>query len=293
VTISGSGFIGATGATVGGVSLTSFSVVSDGTITGVTGAHASPGTVDVVVQGAAGNGTLAGGFTYSFDPASLSLQGWWRGGDYDGSVTWTGTASAGNSGSHNLTVNTGLPTNGGATLNGHTTIHFSGGAFGPSFQNATFANFVSASAWSSWMLINFVDEPSDNADTNPFGNANVWRDDNGDAGVFVRSTGPGVQAAVNDGAVKCASTTFTNGAWHLLQARFNGTNVEVRVDNGSWVTHAAGNMTSNIGQLLVGEGISNAIHGDMAEMSLANTRFSDATFDNVRGYINSRYGLSI
>lgn len=64
VTITGSGFIGATAATVGGVALTNFQVHDDSTITGVTGAHVA-GAVDVVVTNPAGSNTDAGAFTYA------------------------------------------------------------------------------------------------------------------------------------------------------------------------------------------------------------------------------------
>src|SRR5687768_1979427 len=69
VTIEGVGFTGATGATVGGVALTSFVVVDDTEITGTIGAHAVAANVDVVVQHPNGNGTLAGAFDYvAWDP---------------------------------------------------------------------------------------------------------------------------------------------------------------------------------------------------------------------------------
>lgn len=48
ITITGTGFGGATGATVGGVAVTSFTVVSNTSITAVTGAHVV-GAVDVIV----------------------------------------------------------------------------------------------------------------------------------------------------------------------------------------------------------------------------------------------------
>jgi hypothetical protein len=69
VTIHGVGFTGAPGATIGGVALTSFVVVDDTTITGVTGEHAS-GVVDVVVTSV---GTLTGGYTYII-PTTFSLK---------------------------------------------------------------------------------------------------------------------------------------------------------------------------------------------------------------------------
>ena len=65
--------VGCTGATVGGVALTSFAIVDATHVSGTTGAHAA-GAVDVIVTNAEGSGTLAGGFTYSaaaFDPLTL------------------------------------------------------------------------------------------------------------------------------------------------------------------------------------------------------------------------------
>ncbi|MCB1204664.1 MAG: choice-of-anchor D domain-containing protein, partial [Verrucomicrobiae bacterium] len=73
VTISGTGFTGATGATVGGVPLSGFSVVNDTTITGTTGAHA-PGLLNVAVTGSP-NGASTGGtglFSY-LTPPSLTI----------------------------------------------------------------------------------------------------------------------------------------------------------------------------------------------------------------------------
>jgi hypothetical protein len=63
VTIKGTHFAGATGATVGGGALTTFKVVNDSTITGVTASHAT-GVVDVVVNDDAGNVTATGAYTY-------------------------------------------------------------------------------------------------------------------------------------------------------------------------------------------------------------------------------------
>lgn len=68
VTLTGIGFTGATGATIGGVALTSFSVLSDTSAIGVTGAHAASITpVDVTVSTASSTGTLVGGFTYAYE----------------------------------------------------------------------------------------------------------------------------------------------------------------------------------------------------------------------------------
>lgn len=75
VTITGSGFLAASGATIGGTALTSFLVVDDTTITGVTGVHVGPAdNYDVTVLGPGGNGTIVDGFFYlDAAPELLSL----------------------------------------------------------------------------------------------------------------------------------------------------------------------------------------------------------------------------
>lgn len=71
VTITGVNFASGvtTAATVGGVALTSFSVVNSTTITGVTGAHAA-GAVDVVVSAPGTWNTLANAYTYGGAPVT-------------------------------------------------------------------------------------------------------------------------------------------------------------------------------------------------------------------------------
>jgi Metallo-peptidase family M12/IPT/TIG domain len=64
VVISGSNFQSGDSVTIGGVAATGVDVTGPGTITAVTGAHAT-GLVDVVVSGGGGSGTLAKSFFYS------------------------------------------------------------------------------------------------------------------------------------------------------------------------------------------------------------------------------------
>ncbi|MBL9011255.1 MAG: HYR domain-containing protein [Alphaproteobacteria bacterium] len=72
VSISGSGFTGATGATIGGAAVTSFVVVNNTTITGVTPARTA-GAKTVTVQHPNGNGSLSNGFTYLSGTPGLSI----------------------------------------------------------------------------------------------------------------------------------------------------------------------------------------------------------------------------
>ena len=64
VTITGTGFLDATGVTFGGTPATGFLITSSTTITCLTPPHAV-GAVDVVVLDPTGNGTKTGGYTYT------------------------------------------------------------------------------------------------------------------------------------------------------------------------------------------------------------------------------------
>ena len=67
VTITGTGFTGATAVTFGGTAAASFTVVSDTSITATTPAHAA-GAVDVAVARPDGSASLPNGFTYTVVP---------------------------------------------------------------------------------------------------------------------------------------------------------------------------------------------------------------------------------
>lgn len=74
VTLTGSGFTGATGITFGGIAATSVNVVDSNTVTAVTPAHAT-GAVDVVITTPSGNGTKANGYTYLTTTVGQSAYG--------------------------------------------------------------------------------------------------------------------------------------------------------------------------------------------------------------------------
>lgn len=74
VTLTGSGFTGATGITFGGIAATSVYVVDSTTLTAVTPAHAT-GAVDVVVTTPNGTGTKTNGYTYLTTAVGQSAYG--------------------------------------------------------------------------------------------------------------------------------------------------------------------------------------------------------------------------
>jgi hypothetical protein len=74
VTLTGTGFTGATSLTFGGTAATSLNVVSSTSVTAVTPAHAT-GAVDVVITTPAGTATKTNGFTYETTAVGQSAYG--------------------------------------------------------------------------------------------------------------------------------------------------------------------------------------------------------------------------
>ncbi len=133
VTITGTGFAGATTVRFGGANAQSFEAVSDTQITATTPAVGGAGVVDVAVTTLAGTATAASAFTY-LEPLALSPAGGQLPSVYaDQAVSLTFTASGGNgdySWSH-----TNVPNQLGAGISGGTlTLSGSLGAGTYSFQ---------------------------------------------------------------------------------------------------------------------------------------------------------------
>ncbi|MEJ0014929.1 MAG: InlB B-repeat-containing protein [Actinomycetota bacterium] len=123
ITITGTGFTGATGVTIGGVAATSVVVVNATTITAVVPTGASVGAKDVVVTTPGGTGTGTGLFTYQ---ATVTFNG---NGSDGGSTTAQLASSA-----TNLTAN-------GFTRTGYTFAHWNTAANGSGTSYANSASF--------------------------------------------------------------------------------------------------------------------------------------------------------
>lgn len=224
-----------------------------------------------------------------FDPATLALTGWWRG-SFAGSP-WVGTASAGTSANQDMTEATNPPSV-GATLNGYATADFDG-------TNDRFvlddvaSTYVTAAAFSGWCLV-YADVISTN-------NATVYENDGpiaqvgGYWGISFKSAGEAL-FYMYDGAIQTTpAATFAAGAWQLVQWKYDGTNIKIRVNSGAWQSTAAGNLGSTAEALRAGGNYSlvQFLDGRIADMALSKVAFSDGTFDDIKSYANGRYGLAL
>ncbi len=295
VTITGTHFTGQTSAKVGGVALTSFVVVNDTTITGVTGAGMPAGFGDVQVGTSGVPSTI---LKYAF--CTLNLTGWWRGDTYNqGLGQWNGAPSGGNSGltSHRVSASSGVagfgpPLNGQPVLNILTTNGFASTNTPPPDASA----FVDYAAWSFWALI---DTSSITTDSSPNVLSNNCVIRCGGDGFFIglAQTGPSLipaQIINNTPTIKSvAASGVSLSNWHLLQCRYDGTNLWARVDGGVWQQVASPQIEAgalNGAQLVIGDA---NYSGLTAQVATSQQSFSDDQFDQLVGYVNQKYGLSI
>jgi hypothetical protein len=237
----------------------------------------------------------------AFDPATLSLTGWWRA-SYSGSP-WAPTASAGSSGSNgNLEEATNPPATGSA-VNGYTPADFDGsndlltvpgGAILDTFYNTT--------AYSVVMLIN-VDSftLTDPGATQPFNCPGGFGDVGGNGGPCGGVAGSGASGVFRFGHsdvtdFNSASVAISTATWTMVAATYNGTNVEVTKNAGSAATQAVGTVTGLASSsAAVGRNYLSAqfFDGKVLEIMAADTALSGANLTNIKSYFNSRYGLSL
>lgn len=237
--------------------------------------------------------STGGGGVAAVDPTTLSLEGFWR--DYGGASPWTGTASAGGSGSRSLTEATNPPS-AGTALNGHGVADFDG--TNDTFAGTNASTFFTSTAGSAWALV-FVDAINTNAADSGAGNNDaIWADTGSIVGMHLKSTTPRAQSYFDDSAaaVHTASDAISTGAWVFIQQRWGASNVEIRINGGAWVVVSAGTGTlhASWGTIRVGRNFaSDFFDGKMAELAFTNTRLSDATFDGVLASTRTRYALSL
>lgn len=222
-----------------------------------------------------------------FDPATLALEGWWRG-SYAASP-WVGVASTGGSGSQNLTEATNPPAAGSA-VNLFTPADFDG--TNDELSGAACSTFITTTNFSGWALVNI-----DAINTNDTGNLMLndcifGTTGTAEWGVYLRSTGPVVGVATA-ATTNFAETGISTGAWALVQFKGNGTNNFIRVNSGSWVSGPGSTIGSLAAALNVGDLAGGFVDGRMLDLGLSKSFLSDLTFDSIKSYINTRYGLSL
>jgi hypothetical protein len=227
-----------------------------------------------------------------FDPATLPLTGWWRA-SYAGSP-WTPTASAGSSGTNgNLALNSSEPDIGTA-VNGYDPALFVSANEDDLQTTATFADLFNVDSGTIIVLVKPTTLAA--AEANTFGDAPLLKESGINFGLHVSSGG--IKGAIYSGAwVYSGGVAISTGAWALVQMTWDGVNMRVRKNGGSWDSVACGSVDSGAltGTMFVGRpfGTTNWLNAAVSEVATADTVISDGNLDNYLSYANSRYGLSL
>ncbi len=220
-------------------------------------------------------------------PVGMSLTGWFR--DYGGASPWVGKASAGTSGSNNLTEATNPPNN-GATLNGHTTANFDG--TNDRLSHATVNTFLqNGSGASGSTIIALVSaDTSSAAGKFLFSNGTV-------AGAialsYVTTTGWLVTDNIPAGSAQ-ASERLPISGYNFIAIRWDGTNVSFKVNSKDWQTFAInGTQIGGANPMIVGADSAGAnfFDGQLAELITSKTVMTNTEVDDIKAYMESYWGL--
>lgn len=224
----------------------------------------------------------------TFDPATLSLSGWWRA-SYTG-LPWAPTASAGSSGSNGSFVTNLDDPNIGTSLNGYDCANFDG--IGHNAKNNTdITSFVTTTAGS--LIVLFQGDAQDAPTGSIYNDTAIFRDSNADFGMTYTTSG--VTAFAYDGAYKTKSVTCNTGAPHLIMMTVNGTNLAVTIDSAAEVTQACGTLSALTGSLSLGVayGGATSLNGRIWEVMTSTSVLNSTNYGNIKSYVNSRYGLAL
>lgn len=295
LTLTGTGFVTGCTVTVGGEAATGVSFVNSTSVTCTTPADLAAGTHDVVITNPdTQSSTLAAGYTAdvpAFTMASVAWTGWIDGPAYvSGSSNFTPKASAGTSGSHTFTTS-GTPV--ASTENGLASVLIDG--VDDKIQYATggqVADLVDDAAWTVVFVGRITSSPVDNAD--PYLNPSLGSSSDANWAIGISSANE-VEAYQFVGGNKIAATTWGAGALVMIQARYNGTNVQVRKLKGAWAaTTASANSTiSGVFRMGCNYNGTQFMAMELCEYAITDTALSDGDLDSVADAMAARWGVTV
>ncbi len=224
----------------------------------------------------------------SYDPAGLPLTGWWRA-SYAGSP-WTGTASAGSSGSKNLTEATNPPA-AGTAVNGLTPAAFDG--TNDRLANATAMSSIFTAAAGTFVVIAKTNAAAAPA-AGPYDDPTFFSDPAiGAVGLGWNTSG--VRAFLTDGSYKTATIAQGTGSWFMACMRWDSANLSLDINGGATTNVAAGAISNVTGTLRIGANYAAAafLNGSILEVMTAASKLTDTDRNNIKSYFNARYALSL
>jgi hypothetical protein len=225
------------------------------------------------------------------DPTQLALTGLFR--DYT-NPSWSGTASAGTSGSGSNDLNDpGNEPAQGTALNGHGAADFNG-SDDHFTADGTWDTYSAALALSGWVLLK-ADDVSVSKHNILGVTTNVQA-----PRLWINSSN--VIFEINNSGTQ-ASRAIAAASYRLVTFRYTGSAVQVGVNEApgaaggastaAYSTNATLTGVMAVGSSFEGIALGSFYDGHIAEIGLTDTVLTDGTFQNIKGYINARYGLSL
>ncbi len=227
-----------------------------------------------------------GGGGPTFDPTTLSLTGYWR--NFT-AAPWVGTASTGASSGRTLSAVGGSdPT----LVSG--AAHFDPAA-SPSQYLRDGTNTMGAYISSTAYTVSCLLKPNTalSAGANPYNNPSIFGEIGGNFGVEYSDAG--VELFHYSGGYKVVTKALATGTFALVDAKYDGVNIKIRVNGGSWTSLAAGSLSIDDSQVRVGRNFASVfLAADILELLVSNTAISDGDLDSYRtGWIDPTYGLAL
>lgn len=215
------------------------------------------------------------------DPVTLVLAGFWRG-SFSG-APWVGTASAGLSGSHNITGGGGAGT--GSAVNGFTPATFNGtsntlidSTNAPLYLTTTDYTVSGVAYFNAALTAGTV-----------YNMPGIVTESGGNWGVVYDSSGIRVYHA----STSVLTIPCTTGGWRAFDIVFTGGVLKGRIGNGAWVTAsgvaATGSLTT--ASLRVGANYANAVflNASVMELQMSLVAISDPNLNGQYAFRQARY----
>lgn len=223
-----------------------------------------------------------------FDLSTLASTGWWRG-SYAASP-WTGTASAGASGTRNLTEGTHPPTAGSA-VDGKTPAHFNGADSKLGHAGPVAPTFISTTAWSSFVMFK-----ADAVTLSPglkYQIPHFWASSDSAVGITFDSDGVSVQQADATPTQTAISLACGTGSWHVVFAWFDGTAIHLQLDNGAPIQGPCVGIYAGVSSaaLVVGTNYNSAqfFAGDIMELEIRDVAFAGTEIADIYATLKAAY----
>lgn len=231
-----------------------------------------------------------------FDPTSLRLTGWWRA-NFPG-TNWPARASQGLSSGRDLVAPAGPynpPNIGTNVVNGYTPAKFSSATL-TELVGASLGTFINGAQYSGWALIYVYSLTTDDTAT-LYLNEAICTETGSYWYIYLRSGGLVGMQHLDGGSVRqTVETPLFMRMWQLVQWRYDGTRIQIRVNDGAWVSTTTTALSGGSGNnLLVGCNYGQAIfiNADLLDLAFIDSTLSDAQFDGVLAYCRTRYGLEL